>query len=233
MNIKKFANRFRNSKWITQLLGPIWYPIKHRKKKQDYKNHALEALILAKKSIDSAGLFFWLDFGTLLGAYREKDFIKHDLDIDISMFAKDSEEAKKIMIKAGFILMRTFEVPDEPHCVEQTYDYKGVNLDIFFYVEEGDLMSCNLFYWHAEDDYLFGNAKEAAVQKVICPNTGFSTIMFKEHVFNVPKDIIKYLTVNYGPNFMKPDKKFDRFKQCRNVTYYSKLEKIGIYTKYE
>ena len=28
----------------------------------------------------------WLDFGTLLGYYRENDFISHDLDMDFGIF---------------------------------------------------------------------------------------------------------------------------------------------------
>ena len=233
MNIQRIANKLRSSKWAIWLLGPIWYPIKYRKKKQDYKNNALEALLLAKKSLDSAGLFFWLDFGTLLGAYREKDFIKHDMDVDISMFADNAEKAKKAMLNAGFELVRTFEVLGDPVGVLQTYAYKGVPLDIYFFVEASDLMYCHAFYWQKEDDYRFGGAVEASVKKWFCPNTGFAPMMFKGHEFNAPKDIVKHLTMNYGSNFMKPDKKFDHFERCRNVTYYSKLEKVGIYTKYD
>jgi len=233
MNIQKIANKYRHSKWAIRLLGPVWLPIKYRKKRQNYKNHAMETLLHAKTCLDNAGLFFWIDFGTLLGAYREKDFIKHDMDIDISMFANNIEAAKKAMTQGGFKLTKTFEILGDPTGVEQTYTYKGVSIDIFFYIEESDLMYCSAFYWQKEDDYLFGGAREASVRKWFCPNTGFAPMTFKGHEFNAPKDIVKYLTVNYGPNFMKPDKKFDYTQQCRNFTTYSKLEKVGIYTKYD
>jgi hypothetical protein len=233
MNIQKLANKYRSSKWANRLLGPIWYPIKYRQKKQDYNKYAFETLLLAKDSLEKAGLFFWLDFGTLLGAHRENDFIKHDMDIDISMFAKDIDAAKNAMIQGGFKLFRTFEVQGDPNGVELTFVYNGVAIDILFYREEGDLMYCSVFFWQKEDDYRFGGAKNPSVRKWFCPNTGFKPMVFKGHEFNAPKDIVKYLTVNYGPNFMKPDKKFDYVKQCRNFTTYSKLEKYGIYTKYD
>ena len=233
MNIQKLANKFRASKWAIRLLGPLWYHIKYRRNKQDYKNNATEVLLHAKECFDKAGLFFWIDFGTLLGAYREKDFIKHDMDIDISMFSKDIEVAKTAMLQGGFKLIRTFEVLDDPTGVEQTYIYKGVSLDIYFYIEDGDLMYCRTFFWQPEDDYRFGGAVEVSIRKWFCPNTGFSTMLFKGQEFNVPKDIVKYLTMNYGTNFMKPDKKFNFVKQCRNFTTYSKLEKVGIYRTYD
>jgi hypothetical protein len=155
------------------------------------------------------------------------------MDIDISMFAKDIEAAKNAMTQGGFKLSRTFEVLGDPTGVEQTYTYKGISLDILFYIEADDLMYCSVFYWQKEDNYRFGGAVEASVRKWFCPNTGFAPMMFKGHLFNAPKDIVKYLTINYGPNFMKPDKKFDYTTQCRNFTTYSKLEKVGIYKKYD
>jgi hypothetical protein len=34
--------------------------------------------------LDSLGATYWLDFGSLLGAQREKDVIAHDNDADVS-----------------------------------------------------------------------------------------------------------------------------------------------------
>lgn len=48
-----------------------------------------------KIALDSENVLFWLDYGTLLGAYREHDFIKHDFDLDIGLWLKDAEIAKK------------------------------------------------------------------------------------------------------------------------------------------
>jgi phosphatidylinositol alpha-1,6-mannosyltransferase len=47
---------------------------------------ALENLSILKEVLDNENLPFFLFFGTLLGALREKDFIDHDTDTDIVLF---------------------------------------------------------------------------------------------------------------------------------------------------
>ena len=232
MIIRNLAHKYRNA-WWAKFVKPIWYPIKYRNKKKNYKTNATEVLLKAKFCLENAGLFFWLDFGTLLGAYREKDFIKHDLDIDISLFAKDIQAVYKAMTEGNFKLEKKYEDENDPTITEHTYSFQGVAIDIFFYKEAGNLMYCHSFFWHKEDDYLNDKKAKAAIKKVFFPNNGFTTLPFKGEIFNVPKNIEQYLATNYGTTFMTPDKKFDFFKTSKNITYYSKLEKVGIYTIYE
>ena len=47
------------------------------------------------KILEKNSIIYWLDCGTLLGAYREKNIIKHDNDIDLGYIFKDRE---KIML---------------------------------------------------------------------------------------------------------------------------------------
>lgn len=53
------------------------------------KKIAKENLLIFKKIADKNGLKFWLVDGTLLGAIREKDFIRYDTDTDIQIDFKD------------------------------------------------------------------------------------------------------------------------------------------------
>lgn len=41
--------------------------------------------------LDKLGVTYWIDFGTLLGAYREKDIIPHDNDADVVILNPDWE----------------------------------------------------------------------------------------------------------------------------------------------
>ena len=45
-----------------------------------------------KKVLDDNDIFFWLESGTLLGAYRDKELIEWDKDIDLSVRRKDQKK---------------------------------------------------------------------------------------------------------------------------------------------
>jgi len=74
------------------------------------RNIAKENLLLFKKICDSVKLDFIILYGTLLGAVRENNFIKHDYDTDTAIFGKDIDkliEAKELLKNSGFELIRT------------------------------------------------------------------------------------------------------------------------------
>lgn len=61
--------------------------------------HTLEMLKFIIKVFDKHGFDYWLDFGTLIGAYRHGGFIPWDDEIDISMPRSDFEEFLKVFPK--------------------------------------------------------------------------------------------------------------------------------------
>ena len=74
-----------------------------------FKEHAKDCLETIKENLDNNNLHFWLDYGPLLGAMREKDFIAHDLDIDLGMFYENQvEEVEKAFKEANIKKVREF-----------------------------------------------------------------------------------------------------------------------------
>lgn len=126
-------------KIVHQFLGK-WYA----KKTVDYRHshfvkHGMEALIAFKAACDEAGVKFAVEFGTLLGAYRNKSFIPFDDDLDITVMADDySYSFENILLKYGFFKYRihyySMKQEDDNWNKELTiiaFSYKGLNLDIY------------------------------------------------------------------------------------------------------
>ena len=104
---------------------------------------------------------------------------------------------KQAMIKNGFKLIRFFRVKDEEEKVEYCFAYKGVSIDIFFYVQKENVAlsysftpiigMCRLNY-----------PNKCGVYSIKFPYTGFRQILFKGNLYNVPLQTDKYLSAHYG-----------------------------------
>ena len=71
------------------IIGCILYTIIRNNWKTDKEEYCYELLLHTKKLLDDNNIDFFLDYGTLLGAYRDNQFIPHDTDIDISIYNYD------------------------------------------------------------------------------------------------------------------------------------------------
>ena len=147
--IREMAFKCRNNIFAIIFLRPFYrmkLKMENRKRKQLYLLNAPELLQNLKESLDSKKILFWLDFGTLLGAYRDHDFIKHDLDLDIGTFWENAEEVRNTLLDNGFKILKEFRVgKDGVGGLEQTYYYKGVTVDVFYFHKENSIMYCNSF----------------------------------------------------------------------------------------
>ena len=83
----------------------------------------------------------WLDFGTLLGYYRENDFISH---VQVSSL-EEFEVIEKHLINNGF--KRTKEFYFNKNLVELSYSYKGLNVDFIIYKKEYDKVSSDTIFF--------------------------------------------------------------------------------------
>ena len=71
-------------------------------KNKPLNNYSLESLLfLCSDFLKELDIPFWLDCGTLLGAYRDKELLKWEKDIDLSTFKKeiDSNQINKIVME--------------------------------------------------------------------------------------------------------------------------------------
>jgi len=210
------------NKYLKFILQPIYRlgqePLKMR---QNYifRKYGLEALLKLKEALDSEGIIYWLEFGTLLGAYREKDFIAHDLDIDIGLFIEnDHRKIEKALVKYGFKKQQQIEIDNGNYGLEQSYSYKGVTVDLFYFSKKDSIMYCHVFA--PEYGKSWENAKNersglTVFEHSFCYN-GFKEIVFLGHNFNIPKNEKEHLIAQYGEHFMIKNKQWNQYKMATN-----------------
>jgi len=172
-------------------------------KKLTLKENATKNLKDFKEILDNLGIVFWLDGGTLLGAYRDKDFPEGDEDdIDLcSWIEYKSEDIIKEATKKGFTIHHIWET-------EYSFERNGSKIDLFFNMREKD------------NAYTYLYLGEKANKKMVIPLHFFELldqIKFKGEMFWKPREIEEYLKLKYGKWQIKVSRKdYDCFNPEHN-----------------
>lgn len=105
-------------------------------------DHLRELAEFVHELLDRHGIVHWVDYGTLLGAVREGEFIAWDTDVDFGVFEKD----------LGAILALEPEVRAAGHVID-TSDAGVVRIALSPINEQ----HVDLFLWHEHDGLLRGD----------------------------------------------------------------------------
>ena len=142
-------------------------------------------LLELKEILDYKKIEFGLIYGTLLGAVREKNFIKHDEDIDIFMLIEDRPKFINLLFnlrEKGFELIR-----DENGLMSIMRNNEYI--DIYFFKKA------------------FWGYRKWATQYIKSDHLEKEEfIKFFDKKFRVPFNHILFLEKNYGKNWKTPIK---------------------------
>lgn len=175
-----------------------------------FKKHGYEALILFNDCLNKHNIRYSLAFGTLLGAIREHDFIPYDDDIDVAMWINDYRpELIDYLKQDGFSLKHTFSVDNDNYGKEISFDYKGVQVDIFFFYksEDNSVYCCDFINRPG-----CANRKESIKKyggllprKLYLPlGDNVTTTNFKGIDVSIPTNFEEILSFRYGEDYMTP-----------------------------
>ena len=148
------------------------------------KEKAFENLCLFKEIADRNGFGFFLAYGTLLGAIREKDFISHDEDIDLGADYQDVD----------LFMSMLFELRDNGFEVAR-WDERGL-LSIIRNNEYIDI-----YFFKKYNDKLLINCGEPLPTKFL---ENQSDIEFKGVEFSAPSDVVGAVEFWYGKDWQTP-----------------------------
>ena len=153
---------------------------------------ALENLITIRDILTRNNVSWWLDGGTCLGAFREKDFIAIDTDTDIGVLEETYKDSiTQEIVDAGFEIHETFGTRDKGY--QLAFVKNGVKVDIFFYYLKDDKR------WYA----MWNNK----MIPMVYPAYIFEkqqVFKFLGHPFPFPFEVEYYLRTKYGDDYMIP-----------------------------
>ncbi len=192
---------------IFHFLVRIATDFQRRRLAKCFRAHGLETLLRANEAVKSANARMFLAYGTLLGAFREKNFIPYDFDLDVGMFANERpEDFEKIMAQYGFSRKRTFYIKETGQITEDQYEYKGVQIDFFYQFEKDEnTLYSYICRQHESKDWRTANQTDGFP----CitweyENSDLVTIDFLGHELYIPEKTESWLRTIYGDDFMTP-----------------------------
>lgn len=204
---------------------------RRQKRKQRYFIAENEELFRKfTETLNSNDIVFWLEFGTLLGFYREHDFIKHDFDLDVGVRLYDAAKVRKCLTENGFKLVRDFHAKDGG--MEESYRYLHTTIDLFYFrvdASNPSIQYCNMFkspVFPVKKQHL-NKMLTMTVKRKNVPNNGFERAVFKGYDIYIPKKTDEHLCAHYGKNFMIPDPTFSHDNDIDNTVYYTLEENPG------
>lgn len=170
------------------------------------KLHGYIILSELNKILETNNAKYFLDFGTLLGLYRDKKLIKDDFDLDISFLLSETDPSviSKIFLNSGYKKIREFIFREL--IFTQQFTKKGIKVDVHYYLSDGESLKTYLFF-HAEHDQSLPEGLMNVSEKCINIKLDLTRLEWKGISFSIPRKTSNYLEILYGSNWKKRIKK--------------------------
>lgn len=208
VNFKSFAKKYQFTNYLGRKLLSQYLYIRYfyfRNKK--FKKHSNDVLLRAKMALDSCGIEYWLDSGTLLGVIRDNNLLKNDLDIDLGVWLKDySPLIEQSMLKYGFYKKSFYEIDNKSYGLEETYVFNDVSVDLFYFSSTGNYIYSHVFVPFPGLSYEDSINEKGGLLPIeqYYPNNGVTKIEFLGSSFGIPNLPESYLEYHYGKDFRTP-----------------------------
>lgn len=173
------------------------------------KKKAFENLCLFKDIADRNGFRFFLAYGTLLGAIREKDFIDHDEDIDLGA---DYQDVDMFMSMLFELREHGFEVA--------RWDDRG----LISIIRNNEYI--DIYFFKKYNDKLLINCGEPLPRQYL---ENQEVIEFKGVEFNAPADTVGAVEYWYGKDWQTPAQWLDFHTPKWRIWMFKVMQWVKLY----
>lgn len=208
----KLANNVAKIPFMKTLLRPLYYRYKqsvNNRRNSIFLKNGVDILKEFDSIMISNGINYTMTGGSMLGAVRERGFIKHDLDIDVAIWGKENPlRVCRILEENGFHLEHCFTLDNGSLAREDTYIKKDVSIDIFWVYDDGVQYHCDFqpvpgaVSW---DDSMkqYGHVQCRRVEIPFSEN--MLRLPFENIEVNVAENFDEWLSTRYGRDYMIPN----------------------------
>lgn len=169
-------------------------------RKRVFRNNSTVVIRELQSLLHVNGSFFYFDFGTLMGIFRDGQLLLRDMDIDLSVRIEDQDEIKIIrdlLAQNRFRHKYIFKC-EGVGVIQDTFERKGVTVDVNYYRQIEDDDYCYLLY---DENEVQGKVLQWRCHHVNTPlKYNFNGIKV-----NIPDDPEQHLADRYGPSWRIPD----------------------------
>lgn len=195
-----------------------------------YEKYGVEAIDIFDKCMNNNDFFYTLAFGSILGAVREHGFIKHDKDIDVYMWIEDyTPKLVDELQKVGFVWKNSYSVDNYNGGREDTFEYKGVNIDIFWMYPKMDEYPYCCDFLRTENM----SVNERLPRRLEIPIIKERRLeQFETLRLPIPINAEEICVFRYGPDYMTPNPNWNWKRAKNSVVEWHEMIPKTIYKLY-
>lgn len=173
-------------------------------------------LFLLRGYLSNHEISYWLEYGSLLGAIREKKIISHDYDIDIGLLQSEwNINIRKQLKLINFDLVR--EIKIDGIVYEESYQYNQILVDFFYCPLKENIISIPVFRPFAGLTWEQSLQEKKGLELYLFHQEfkGLKETEFENYNFSIPVNYHEHLLNYYGLDYMVPDENWNRENEAK------------------